>query len=297
MNVLEELKIEIAPYIRNTLIGHGNRLGKGALYEGKVENADNTYKLGGKTQTIEVQSNQDYFKITAFVEKILKRELGGSNKTNRGWDNIITEVLHVIKFDNFSNKAKFRNVMEGQIRQEAGFKEAKEALSRLESQGELSNSLDTAEVKGLSEVVEHGDFGKLKNEIILKESEIYDSHSTRSKEDRAGIEEELKKKKQQGIEMQEKFKKRAKDYLNANSDNLKETKQRCKELAEIMENNSPGSEAYEGAAAQMRQIAIDKKDLFDHEREYKKAVEEIRDMKKTHEFAPSLDNNDVQKEA
>lgn len=295
-SVLDKLKIGIAPYLRNTIIGHGNRLGRGSLFEGKSDTAENTYKIGGKVQTLNSQNNQDYFKIAAFVEKILKRELGGANKTNQGWDNFISEILHVLKYDSFSNSAQFRNILEIQIKQEIGFNEAKDALTRLESQGEISKVLDYSEVDGLEEVVEHGDFGKLKNEIIVKESEIYGSHSNIGETEKLEIEEELKEKKQQGIAMQEEFKKRAKDYLNAHAEELKQTKQRCKELSEVMRNNPENSDAYKAAVEELRKISIEKKDLFDKERDYKRAVEEIRDLKKTHEFAPTIENTENQRE-
>lgn len=294
MNLLDKIKIEMAPYLRNTLIGHGNRLGKGALYEGKIENAENTYKLGGKTITLNSQNNQDYFKIVAFVEKVLKREIGGASKTNQSLDNTISEILHVIKYDSFSRGAKFKNLLDSQIKQEAGFKEAKEALARLEGKGEFSKSIESSEVDGLSEVVEYGDFGKLKNEILVKEADIYDFHSGYSSEERAKIEEELKGKKQRGIAMQEKFKNKAREYLKANNDDYKATKQRCKELKEIIDKNPEGSPAYEAATEELRRIAIDKKEMFIKEYKIGKANEEIRDMKRTHEFAPSVENGGTQ---
>ena len=37
--LIDKIKTEMAPYLRNAIIGYGNRIGKGALYEGEVEGA------------------------------------------------------------------------------------------------------------------------------------------------------------------------------------------------------------------------------------------------------------------
>ena len=199
----------------------------------------------------------------------------------------------MVKYDSFSSNAKFKNILDSQIKQEDGFKEAKEAMLRLEKQGDLNSSLDKSEVEGLSEVVEYGDFGKLKNEILVTEAELYDPHSKYSEEEKARIEQELKEKKKKGIAMQENFKNKAREKLKQNP-NYKSVKERCKTLNEIVKNNPPESDAYKSATEELRQIAIDHKEIFMLEHKISKANDEIRDLKKTHAFAPSLETNDVQ---
>ena len=78
--LLENLKIDIAPYVRNAIIGYGNRIGNDAFFGDKVSGQENTYILDGKQVTVTAENDKNFLTLVAFVQKMLKKEIGGSNK-------------------------------------------------------------------------------------------------------------------------------------------------------------------------------------------------------------------------
>ncbi len=292
--VLEQLKIKIAPYIRCCIVGEQNRLGRGALFEQKID--DSTYVLGGKQVKLEAQEEKDFFKIAAFVEKILRSEIGGANKTTDTLDTLAAEVLHALKFNSLSVEDNLHNVIEGEILRDPDFAEAAEAFFRLEEQSSLSNALSGSEIDGVKEVASYGEYGEIKNQIEADERLLNSINSNLSEQEKNKLKEQIKSSREKAIEIQTNFKQEAKKVLDTNAELLKSLKSRCGELMQIAKANEKGSEAYESAVAEMRQITEEYKELFASDRKYKKALEELRTLKKAQNEEMLETSQEIQKE-
>jgi len=292
--VLEQLKVKMAPYIRCCIVGEQNRLGHGALFEQKVD--DNTFIIGGKQVVLDAQEEKDFFKIAAFVEKILRSEIGGANKTTETLDTLVAEVLHALKFNSLSVEDNLHNVIEGEILKDPDFAEAADAFLRLEEQGSLSNTFSGSEIDGFGEVISYGEYGEIKNQISADERLLNSINSNLSEQEKNKLKENIKNNRERAIEIQTRFKQEAKKVLDANAELLKSLKSRCSELMQIAKANEKGSEAYESAVAEMRQIAEEYKQLFASDRKYKKALEELRTLKKAQNEEMLETSQEIQKE-
>ena len=276
--VLEELRIKLAPYIRNAIIGDQNRIGRGALYERKVD--DNTYVLGGKEITLENQNDKDFFEVVAFVEKFLKSEIGGANKSNENLDRLIGEILHTLKFNSTSVEGNLKNVIENEIMTDPSFESAADAFFRLEEKVNLAGTLQTSDIDGMSNIASYGEYGQLRNQIYADEYKLR-SDASLSQEQKNELSEKIKQNYQKAIAMQNLFKQESKQILDKDPALVEEVKRKCSELMQIARANEKGSEAYENAVLQMRQIAEEYKDIIGADKKYKKAIEEIRKLRKS----------------
>lgn len=296
-NTLEELRIKLAPYFRSTIIGEQNRVGHGAFYGGKLSELEDTYVLNGKTTTITADIEKDFFKVTSFVEKFLKKEIGGANKTDYTLDSLIGEILHILKYNEISSENNSKYISQNDILNDAEFSQTQQAFLRIEKRGELSQTMRNSSVEGLSDVVRDGRFGELKNDILSTEADIYSVQGRFSSQEIAKKETEVQIKREEAIFIQEQKKEEASQILRKDPQKVKMLKERCSALRKITRENEKGCEAYENAIAEIRQIIENNKEIFDNDKKINKAIQEIKELNKPHINAKNLETEQIQPEA
>lgn len=274
--LLEEFKIQNAPYIRCAIVGDQGRLGKGAFYESKL--GTDSYVLGGNVQHLSEQNDKDFFETAAFVEKILKMEVGGSQKPIKTFDTLIAEVLHALRFDSLSVEDNFNDVLEGEILRDREFAAAATAFRRLLDQGSFSDVLLYTEVDGFTEIVRNGLYGELRNQIFADERTLNSVNSKLSRQEQADLRAEIASNRNLAIDMQRMLKEEAEEVLKARAEHLKTIKARIAKLLDIANKSDYGTQAYERAVAEIRQIMAENKELLANDKKYSRAQKELEEL-------------------
>ena len=276
--LLEKLKNNFAPYVRNAIIGYGNRIGNDAFYEGGVSGESNTYILNGEKVTVIAENDKNFFKVVDFVQNILKEEIGRSNKSDLKLDELIGEILHVLKYNSCSSERNLNNVPEHEILTHPDFQEAKDAFEQVE---ENLKELNESQIDGFEEVIENGEYGCLKNKIKSLENKLTNPNSNLSNLEKNAIRNEISNLKQKAMEMLNKFKQDANNVLNSDPENVKAVKARVKELLQIVKDSPKGSPEYENAMAEAKKIKAENKEIFASDRKIKKVNEELRELRQS----------------
>lgn len=273
--LLENLKIDVAPYVRNAIIGYGNRIGKESFYGDRVNGSENTYILDGRQVTVTDENDKNFLILVAFVQKMLKKEIGGSNKTDAKLDELIGEILHAIKYNSCSSERNLRNLPESEILNDTGFQAARQAFSEMEGNFER---LKESQVEGMSDVAKNGEYGTIKNRILSLESEL--SNPAKTSEEKSSMKAEIEVLKKKAVEILNKLKNEANAVLSENPEKVKEVKARIKELLKIARESPAGSKEYIDAIEESKRIKQENSEIFKADKKLKDAIEELKEINK-----------------
>lgn len=290
--LLDNLKIDIAPYVRNAIVGYGNRIGNDAFYGGKVFDMESTYVLDGKKVTVTSENDQNFFKVVAFVEKMLKIEIGRANKSDQKLDELIGEILHALKYNSYSTERNMNNVSENEILTDRDFQEAQEAFKRLDN--DLSNSLNESNIDGFSNVVIDGKYGSLKNKMNTLRGKLINPNANYSQSEKEDIIAEFESIKQEAIDVQTTIKQDAKSILDSDPEKVKALKEKSKDLVQTAKNNPKGSAEYNEAIAESRILKEENKEIFESDRRVKNSNEELRELRNLTPMGKGLESNENQ---
>lgn len=278
-DLLKDIEINIAPYIRSAIAGNSNRLGQGSFYCGRVN--ENTFKLGNQEIVVDSQKDKDFFNLVWFVAKYVYKEIGKANKSDKTLDALISEVVHTLKYKTMSIENTMKNVFEREILSDPNFSNVVQSLQNIESSGPINESMSSSQIEGLASVLRDGEYASLKNEIQYLESEYNKDPSKYSSDEANKLKNDIKSKRDKAIAIQQKIKQEMKVVIDANREKLKALRDKQKELAAIMKNNDVNSDVYKSAKQEAAKIALENRELFASESKYNKAVKEIREISKS----------------